>query len=277
MGKWISVMKQLRQFLVFILLQLTVCDFSLAQSNMMLQALMGAGGACYPMDSSWTPSWANVVGLWHLEETASGTAPSGTDFTDSSGNLNYGTKIGALTFGSTSRIGKSPTFANATGITIPNTASLQVSSLTISAWIQPSSVGSKVAIVNKANGCQAWGIELLAANTINFFAFWGNGGVGGTGSNTVLTANKWYHIATTFDAATTLMKVYINGVFETSTTNAGKTLDNASVGALMIGDRNAGCTLIGMPGLIDEVGIWNVALTAQQIKLIYDQQSCGKN
>lgn len=74
-----------------------------------------------------------------------------------------------------------------------------------------------------------------------------------------LVANTWYHVAVTYDATSTTMILYKNGVEVDRNTS----VPPASESSLYIG------AFIGanyMKGLIDEVRIWDVALTQTQIR-----------
>ncbi|HTL82093.1 MAG TPA: LamG-like jellyroll fold domain-containing protein [Bacteroidia bacterium] len=77
---------------------------------------------------------------------------------------------------------------------------------------------------------------------------------------TPLLANTWYHVAVTYDAATTTMKLYKNGVL-VSTNTAVPAFTSGS--AVRLGAFNNAGNLF--KGNIDEVRIWNRALTAAEI------------
>jgi hypothetical protein len=74
-----------------------------------------------------------------------------------------------------------------------------------------------------------------------------------------IEANKWYHVAVTYDAATTTLTLYKNGVQVAS--NA--TVPNQVESELHIGSYQ---TQAFMKGFIDEVRIWSVALSQSEIR-----------
>jgi len=81
----------------------------------------------------------------------------------------------------------------------------------------------------------------------------------------VIEANKWYHVAGTYDGST--FKVYVNGTERPEKlTWSGSIVQNDY--KLRIGVRG----LYGhwFKGLIDEVYIWRRALSASEIRAIYD-------
>ena len=77
---------------------------------------------------------------------------------------------------------------------------------------------------------------------------------------TPLATNTWYHVAVTYDAATTTMKLYKNGVL-VSTNNTVPPFSNGNMVRLGAFDNASNL----LQGNIDEVRIWNVARTAEQI------------
>jgi hypothetical protein len=76
-------------------------------------------------------------------------------------------------------------------------------------------------------------------------------------------AGLWYHVAVTYDNAADAMKVYLNGVNDTSSVNSGSGVtsswDNFSFGSKW---NNSGTYF---NGTIDEVAIWNRTLSADEI------------
>ena len=92
-----------------------------------------------------------------------------------------------------------------------------------------------------------------------------NGGHGGNYSQvtdaTTFPLNKWTHVALTYDAATTTMRLYRDGILVNTNTGVAS---NYTSEATYIGSHSAGSSLI--QGMVDEVRIWNVARTQAQLK-----------
>ena len=92
----------------------------------------------------------------------------------------------------------------------------------------------------------------------------GGGTFGGSGTHTLgtalLTEGTWTHLALTYDGA--VLRLYVNGVEVSNQAATGDLL--ASADPLQIG----GDSLYGQyfHGIIDEVRIYNVALTATEIQ-----------
>lgn len=79
---------------------------------------------------------------------------------------------------------------------------------------------------------------------------------------------EWTHIAVTYDSATTTMKLYINGILKAENTSVAQYLaDPIQIGAFLSG------TVFN--GSMDEVRIWNIARTAEQINETMDNELQG--
>tara|TARA_Y100000310_G_scaffold127943_1_gene127096 strand:- start:828 stop:1547 length:720 start_codon:yes stop_codon:yes gene_type:complete len=80
-----------------------------------------------------------------------------------------------------------------------------------------------------------------------------------------ITANKWYHMAATYDNTT--MKLYINGNLVDSSAQSGacgSTATDFEIGRMASSNGNA------YEGLVDELSVFNTVLTAAQIRAVYN-------
>jgi chitodextrinase len=184
---------------------------------------------------------------------------AGTTVTDASGNGNNGTISGA-TWTTSGRYGNALVFNGTSAlVTINNATTLQLSTaMTLEAWVNPSTVSS------------AWRDVIFKAND-NYFlegtsTTSSRPAIGGTFASsslygtTALAVNTWTHLAATYDGTT--MRLYVNGTQVSSQAQTGAIA--SSTNPLQIG----GDSLYGQffQGTIDEVRIYNVALTAAQIQ-----------
>ncbi|OGS43280.1 MAG: hypothetical protein A2539_08975 [Elusimicrobia bacterium RIFOXYD2_FULL_34_15] len=147
-----------------------------------------------------------------------------------------------------------------------------ISSITACAWVSASADAAYMTIAGKHGEPGSYGWALRRGNTNDNVEFgMSKGGADWTtletAANTFLV-NKWYHIATTMDGQTT--KIYINGTLSKSSTLSSGTSIYVSNVNLQIGAAN---TTLNMTGVIDEVGIWNRALSANEIASLYN--SCS--
>ena len=97
------------------------------------------------------------------------------------------------------------------------------------------------------------------------------GGNGITGT-TQIANGAWHHVAVTYEhAATTKVKMYIDGALEL-TGNFTVAVNTSATNALQLGRRNDGVNFYR--GEMDEVRIWNVARTAAQISADMNIEYC---
>src|SRR3990167_187861 len=147
-------------------------------------------------------------------------------------------------------------------VDVTDAPSLQLSNFTVSAWINPSNRTTWNMIVTKTtlNGAVKNNYELRLEPTSGVFALVDDGG-DQINSTTAPTLNAWTHVVGSFDGTTS--RVYVNGVLENSGTGRTYTSDTT---ALKIGMRDD----LGFPfpGLIDEVRVYNRALSASEIKAL---------
>jgi subtilisin-like proprotein convertase family protein len=198
-------------------------------------------------------------------------------------NGNNGTVSGGVTFPA-GEVGQAFRFDGATGyIPIPASPSLNIgtgSGVTIECWINPSfwpaAAGLPLAEWDSPSkdGLQLWGItgNYLFANLNdtagNFHTV--------ASANGTLTANSLQYVALTYDKLSGLALLYINGV-QAASANIGNITPQTSY-PLNLGKRTAAVTGDGevSNGLEDEVGLYNRALSASEIKAIYSNGSAGK-
>lgn len=89
---------------------------------------------------------------------------------------------------------------------------------------------------------------------------------------TPIVANTWYHVALTYDVATTTMKLYKNGILVSTNTNVAPFIGG---NALRIGAFDNTQNLLG--GKMDEVRIWNRVLNECEIQNnMNDELSSGQ-
>jgi len=146
---------------------------------------------------------------------------------------------------------------------------------TVNAWVYPTSFGSADTIIySENNGGTIY--ELRVTNQgISGFCIWRTDVAGNwkcASAASPIQLNAWSHIAGTLDASG--MKLYVNGV--PAGTNAANRPSDAVVVEVDLGrGANAG-GMYYFNGSIDDVQIYNRALTAQEISDIYNAGSAGQ-
>lgn len=93
------------------------------------------------------------------------------------------------------------------------------------------------------------------------------GGAGSASINsvTLLQSNVWYHVAGTWDGATGIARLYLNGSYEGQVTTGINSNLGTNVEPLQIGRLGLSCCPYMFRGEMDEIRIWNVARDAGQI------------
>jgi hypothetical protein len=139
--------------------------------------------------------------------------------------------------------------------------------LTVSAWIFPkSSPGTWIRAINKAHDTNN-GFQIARGGGENaiYFVIFKNGTRYQLGNNGFAN-NNWYHVVGSWDAQTNTQKLYVNGIERNN--NAAGSAGLGSASNLLFGKR--GDDVGFFHGQIDEVKIWNYALTAEQVKSEYN-------
>ena len=159
-------------------------------------------------------------------------------------------------------------------VKIENNSSQQMTQITVSAWINLNAdVGNTQAriICKQQTNVLAWGLEIFglgygndvcgysAGNQLNFHDSDGSASYNCL-STTHLNLNQLYHVAVTDDAG--LITIYINGLEDYSSTGYG--IPSIISAPIIIGATNPPDYFF-FNGLIDEVAIYNKALTDSEI------------
>jgi hypothetical protein len=152
-------------------------------------------------------------------------------------------------------------------IEVPHRASLQLNTLTIDAWINRTSTAD-ARIVDKmtAGGEDGYALDIVN-NHLRLII--GDASVVGT---TTLTTGTYVHVAGTFDGAD--LRVYVNGTLD-GTTNVGSATTPTNALPLHIGSDSTGSGSL-FAGQIDEVELFNRALSQGDIQSLVDADSTGK-
>jgi hypothetical protein len=215
---------------------------------------------CSPRSSTYSAAITGTAGL--LSYFRLGDAAGSTVACPSLGSQT-GTYVGGASPGQPGALaGDADTAAAFNGssayVSVPASASLNVGDhFTIEAWVKRASFGGVPVIASKQSG--AWVLEFNSSNqlvlrrsTIADVA---------TSTRTVNDAG-WHYVAATKDGATS--RLYIDGVDVTGTVNDQTMVDNTQ--PLVIG-QSTGSSFFA--GTIDEVALYNTALTTSQIQSHY--------
>jgi len=142
---------------------------------------------------------------------------------------------------------------------------------TVSAWVKPASVGSSMYVLASGNTNQIYDIAKLFLNSAGKWAlnFTNSSQVSSSPdatSNSAAVAGQWVQLVGVYNGTT--VKLYVNGIPQTTTGSLTGNTNSQSTG-FGIGTYGtvANSTFNGQ---IDDVRIYNYALTATQVQLLYN-------
>ena len=199
---------------------------------------------------------------------------------DDSGNGNNGTVNGATL--TSDRFGNANSAYSFNGTSdfikvLDNDLLDLTQNLTLSAWISPNSVVNEQAVFGKGKISSQTGYSLLHNVLIPEKT-----GISIQNqpmpvseahiNSSTLNLNTWYQLLGTYNGSE--LKLYLNGVLVKTTTTSLQLMPNS------LTDLFIGCELSGFRffnGKIDDVGIWNRALSQQEITQLFNQNQCTTN
>jgi len=151
-------------------------------------------------------------------------------------------------------------------------------SLTIEAWVRPRGNGYYIFFRgDNRPGLDPYGLAMQGNNTVLFTITDANGN--GASVGTTIAYNTWTHLAATLDGSTGTMNIYTNGVLAAQTVTTVRPFGALSAGnspGIGIGNLNDGFNNFPFIGDIDELALYNRALTATEVQAIYNAGSAGK-
>ena len=201
---------------------------------------------------------SGLVAAYGFEE------PSGTGVTDTSSQANAGTLTGA-TRTTAGRYGGALSFSGAGDwVTTPDANSLDLSTaMTLEAWVNPSATGGwRTAVIKEGTGGLSYGLYANSStNRPSAHVHIGSSELDTRGT-AQLPLNTWSHVAATYNGANLLL--YVNGTLVATRPTTGALAVGS--GPLRIGGNSFAADEF-FAGLIDEVRVYNRALTAGEIQV----------
>jgi len=206
------------------------------------------------------------VAHWKLD------GAEGSSAKDSAG-AHHGKIVGATA--TEGRIGKGRLFDRPRGdhISIPYSKDFALSTFTVASWVRltrdptfsgilGTRFGGKCTFDLKVNDAKVHGDigdgERWIETAVNFYG--GDTGTNGQGGD--LALDRWYHIAYVIDSAAETCRLYLDGDLKKSIPFEGKPLLMKPGQEMRIGNSSSDEF---MDGIIDEVQIWDSALTGAQV------------
>lgn len=216
-----------------------------------------------------------LVGYWRLNDTNTTTA------SDSSGNGNSGT----LTNGASWTSGK---YGGAVGldgvndyVSIRNSSSLQPANVTVAAWFNASSLVGRTVVSTPYNGPPwtspyvSWMIRINSSTNLEFDVGNGTTYSGWAIAVSALQTGQWYHVALTYNGTT--LTAYLNGVSLGTRTNVTGPVGYGNRPVLLGADYGASPAYDYFSGTLDDVRVYNRALSAAEIAAVKNGAGAGSN
>ena len=200
-----------------------------------------------------------LVGSWHFNEG------SGSAVSDASGNGNNGIYSGSGSHWTTEgKFGNGGTFNGSNDyVWVSNSTSLNITSnsITVSAWIKHSTSPWHSICDGIVQHEGQYALQINNGQP-TFYVNTGAGWVSARWTNT-LSLDIWYHITGVYDGFS--VKMWVDGIERASTNNTGNLASSTS--AIFLGSATGGA--YSFNGTIDEVRIYNRALSPNEIQLHY--------
>ena len=202
---------------------------------------------------------------------SSKTLPSSND----SFGTNHGTLMNGTTF-TTGKIGNAFSFDGVNDyVELPSTSLRMTGDFTISCWFYMNTQSTYNAFVENFYGINVsnrygWALYYQSGK-IRFGTY--NVSTAITVGSTTITTGQWYHLVVT-KTTTGSPKIYLNGVLESSTVNAGPTTLHPIYNSNNIPrfgvDVDAGGWGGYLNGRLDSVNVWNRELNSNEVSMLYN-------
>jgi hypothetical protein len=228
---------------------------------------------CVPGDSA---TCNPPIAEWSFDEN------TGTTLNDISGNNNTGTLTGSPLW-ARGKKGAGLAFDNDTQYVNVGSNSVldNLTAVSVSAWIYPTSFASYYRIMDKDSGLAGWGIHVCNGgsycngNTIAIVAKSTSGTTFGrwSGDNNIISQNNWNHITVTWDRSSLSNdpRIYVNGVESAVTewTTPSGAYSNDAASNLYIGNNHTPDR--GFRGTLDSIRVYNYVRTPAQVVWEYNK------
>jgi len=202
-----------------------------------------------------------LVGLWSFD----GADVAGTTAYDRSGSGNNGTLTGGVSK-VIGKLGQALKFDGSTGsIRITNGYTNTISgddTHTVSLWLKGNSFSNQPVIITADSISNLFFLE---TNNTGTGLFWGYGGAHRTYSSSNVS-NGWHQIVMVKTGTGNSGNLYVDGVLQTSYTGSFTSISTNTLDMLIADYLSPG---FEFNGSVDEVRIYNRALTSAEIKLLY--------
>jgi hypothetical protein len=259
------------------------------QASAQMFKQMPAQTRCQAFSSNWTPGYnSNIVGYWQMNGAlgaiANGAAIPATIGTG--GTMNGTTSTYVASAMQSQSITMTGVNADNNYITIGTPAALNdLTAMSLMMWVKVPNKGDlALAYKSDGNGSAGWFLVINSTKRLYFAVVSATDNLQYiTSNNMSLVAGTWAQVVVTWSGGQnpSAVKIYVNAE-EWTTTDSGYT--QPGVGAhntdaaqpLYFGNRASGVgTTNNFEGEMDEVAIWNRALSPAEVAYLYKNQKCN--
>ncbi len=250
----------------------------LAVTNVAGVAAATAGTLIVLVPPPCVPAPAGLVGWWPGEENA-----------DDLAGVNSGLLQGGATARVPGRVGQAFSFDGTSGsVRIPDSPELRPAELTVEAWVLFSALDSPGAggsppgqqylvfkqnsRINTFEGYSLGKSRTANGDVFSFVVASASGQALSLRSTTLVTTGVWYHVAG--ERGSNFTRLYVNGQLE-SQTNVSFPQDYGT-NALFFGSSGQSYWDHKLNGLLDEVALYNLALSGEEVAALYAAGAAGK-
>lgn len=227
-----------------------LCRFAAPAAGLLMAGLLTAISTAPVLAQTCVAPAPNLISWWRAENNAADTWGTNDGIAQSSVKYAKG------------YTGRAFSFNGSNVVTVPDAASLDIpngGAVTIELWAYRTSSAFPQHLAGKRSGCGGGdGFYQIAIGS-------------SAHPDSSVPLNQWVHMAQTIDTATGAVEAYVDGQVVASYAAPGWALENSA--PLTIG--NSG-TCSGFGGLIDEVKLYNRALTQTEIQAIYTAGRAGQ-
>ncbi|WP_146605870.1 LamG-like jellyroll fold domain-containing protein [Micromonospora craterilacus] len=212
-------------------------------------------------------------------------AGSGSTVADSSGSGRTGTMASGVTWGQgndpDNPADRAAVFTGGSGqqISVAGTALSNTSSYTVSAWVRlKTKTANRTAVSKDGSRTSGFFLNYVAADDRWAFSRVSADTDAATPiratSNTAPVAGRWTHLTGVYDTASGRMKLYVDGVLQSTTAAVGGW--NATGGFVIGRAKWAGAAANVWDGEIDDVRVYGKALTDDQVTDLAGDENAGR-
>jgi len=150
------------------------------------------------------------------------------------------------------------------------------SAFSTSSWINYSGTPAEsthVIASGGSSGTNRWWIQLISSTKIRY----GMGGGSGSWDDVTvpsISSGSWNHIVSVQDG--TSLDIYLNGIKQNSSPITARAVNSKIGTKFTIGKYFPDANAYYWYGKLDEIAVWNTALTQEQVESIYNATTTGK-